>query len=53
MITHHRGGNAMARQALALVRPDYERSLAESIVDSQQSEIDYVRDLLKARGASA
>lgn len=52
MIRHHTGGIAMARKALARVAPTYEKALAESIVGSQQADIDYMRNLLKARGAT-
>lgn len=52
MIRHHMGGIAMAREALALVKPSYEKTLADSIVGSQQSDITYMRDLLKVRGTT-
>jgi len=51
MIQHHQGGVAMAQEALALpLRPEVRR-LATSIIDSQQSEIDYMQALLTERGA--
>lgn len=53
MIAHHQGGVEMAKAALDRVRPAYERELAQSIVDSQQSEIGAMRDLLRVRGVAS
>ena len=51
MILHHQGGVAMAQAALKLpLRPEVQR-LATSIVASQQSEIEYMQQLLAERGA--
>ena len=50
MILHHQGGVAMAQMALKLpVRPEVQR-LAASIIESQQSEIDFMQQLLAERG---
>lgn len=46
MIAHHKGGVAMAERAAALDIPDEVRRLADSIVRSQQSEIDYMQTML-------
>jgi uncharacterized protein (DUF305 family) len=51
MVAHHRGGVEMARAAVPLVDEPYERNLAEHIVDSQTSEIEYMNRLLAERGA--
>ncbi|CAB4866156.1 unannotated protein [freshwater metagenome] len=52
MIHHHRGGVAMASAILARTeRPDV-RLLATSIVNSQQSEIDLMTQMLAKRGAT-
>jgi len=52
MITHHKGGVLMAQAVLARTdRPEIIR-LATSIVDSQQSEIELMTDLLAKRGAT-
>lgn len=53
MAAHHRGGVAMAKVAVDLVRNPYERNLAEGIVDSQTAEINYFNELLANRGAPA
>lgn len=50
MVDHHRGGVAMARAAVDLVEAPYERDLAAAIVDSQSAEIEYLNELLAARG---
>lgn len=50
MIRHHEGGVLMAQEALPiLVNPDA-RALAQGIIDGQNKEITYMRDLLTARG---
>lgn len=51
MIRHHQGGVMMAQAALQQTdRPEVVR-LATSIVNSQQSEIKAMRDILQSRGA--
>lgn len=50
MIRHHEGGVLMAQEALpTLINPDV-RALAQGIIDGQNEEIIYMRDLLTARG---
>lgn len=52
MIRHHQGGVMMAQEALRQSnRPEVVR-LATAIVNGQQSEISYMEDLLKQRGAA-
>ena len=51
MIAHHRGGVDMAKYALRVVEHPYERVVAQGIVDSQTSEIDYMNELLVQRGS--
>ena len=51
MIRHHEGGVEMARAALRLADRPEVRTTAKHIVDSQNSEIGYMTELLKARGA--
>lgn len=52
MIRHHRGGVTMARKVLGQTsRPEVTR-LAQAIVQSQESEISYMQDLLRQRGVS-
>ncbi|MBB5629041.1 DUF305 domain-containing protein [Sphaerisporangium krabiense] len=51
MIRHHEGGVQMARAALNLSKRPEVRTIAQSIVDTQDSEINYMTDLLQARGA--
>lgn len=52
MILHHQGGVMMAQEALASsLRPEVQR-LATSIIESQQSEIDFMQQLLAERGVS-
>lgn len=51
MIRHHQGGVFMAQEALRRTnRPEVVR-LATAIVAGQQSEIDYMTDLLARRNA--
>ena len=50
MIPHHRAGVAMAEYAAARAREPRVRQLAQSIVDSQRSEIRVLRSMLAARG---
>lgn len=53
MIRHHQGGVGMAKLVInQTTRPEVLR-LANSIVTSQQSEINYMKDLLKQRGVAA
>ena len=53
MTAHHEGGIHMAKGCVEKCRVGVERKLAQGMVDSQQSEIDLMADLLKARGAKA
>ncbi len=49
MIKHHEGGITMAESALSLAKDESVRQLAQSIVDSQQAEIDVMQNMLKER----
>ncbi len=51
MIRHHQGGVQMAQQALDTTDQAAVARLARSIVNSQQSEIEYMSTLLAKRGA--
>lgn len=52
MTRHHQGGMAMAQEALVLpLRPEVRRA-AQATVDSQQSEIEYMQQLLAEREAT-
>jgi uncharacterized protein (DUF305 family) len=51
MIRHHQGGVAMAKQVLSQANRPEVLQLANSIVKSQQSEINYMKDLLQQWGA--
>lgn len=51
MTDHHKGGVTMARGCAELCEDDTEQALAEGMVTAQQSELDLMADLLKARGA--
>ncbi|MFJ4636177.1 DUF305 domain-containing protein [Streptomyces hygroscopicus] len=53
MTAHHRGGVGMAEGAVELVKDPTERHLAQTMVQGQQSEIQLMADMLKARGASS
>lgn len=53
MIRHHQGGIAMAQEALRQTKRAEVTQLANAIVNSQQSEIAYMQDLLKRRGAAS
>ena len=53
MVAHHRGGIDMAQAALDLVEDASEKNLAQGIVESQTSEIEYMNALLAKRGAPA
>ncbi len=52
MIRHHQGGIMMAEDTLRRTKRSEVTQLANAIVNSQQSEIDYMQDLLKRRGAA-
>ena len=51
MIDHHLAGVDMADAGLAVLAEPDPRMLAESIVTSQTSEVEVLRELLAARGA--
>jgi len=51
MTDHHKGGITMAQSCATLCEVDAERSLAAGMVTAQQSELNLMSDLLKARGA--
>ncbi|WP_405678427.1 DUF305 domain-containing protein [Streptomyces sp. NBC_01511] len=51
MTDHHKGGVTMARGCAELCEVDTEQALAEGMVTAQQSELNLMADLLKARGA--
>lgn len=50
MIPHHQAGVAMAQAILESTRRTAVRSLAQSIINAQQSEIAYMQDLLEQKG---
>lgn len=50
MIAHHQGGVAMAQAILDRTQHPVVRQLAQTIVNSQQSEIAYMQDLLEQKG---
>ena len=51
MIKHHKGGIHMAEGCVDRCEVGVELRLAQGMVDSQESEIELMTDLLKARGA--
>ncbi|MDW6061151.1 DUF305 domain-containing protein [Streptomyces sp. FXJ1.4098] len=51
MIAHHKGGIDMAKGAVKLAKDPTVKLLAQGMVDSQQSEIQLMNDMLKKRGA--
>ncbi|MEV6984646.1 DUF305 domain-containing protein [Sphaerisporangium sp. NPDC051017] len=51
MIRHHEGGVQMARGVLSLTNRPEVRTMAQHIVDTQDSEIAYMTELLQARDA--
>ncbi|MFI6081014.1 DUF305 domain-containing protein [Streptomyces sp. NPDC051217] len=51
MTDHHKGGVMMARGCAGLCTVDTEKALAKGMVTAQQSELDLMADLLKARGS--
>ncbi|WP_413808331.1 DUF305 domain-containing protein [Streptomyces sp. OE57] len=53
MTAHHKGGVEMAKGAVELVKDSTEKHLAQTMVQGQQSEIQLMADMLKARGASS
>lgn len=53
MTDHHKGGIHMAEGCVAKCAVGVEKRLAQGMVDSQQSEIDLMADMLKERGATA
>jgi uncharacterized protein (DUF305 family) len=50
MIVHHRGGIDMAEAILAQSEQEVVRRFAQSIIDSQGGEIEYMQDLLEQKG---
>jgi len=52
MIPHHQGGVAMAAAAAENADQPMVRTMAASIVEAQQLEIDYMRELLAAKGGA-
>ncbi|MEE4594286.1 DUF305 domain-containing protein [Streptomyces sp. DSM 41524] len=53
MTAHHKGGVEMAKGAVELVKDSTEKHLAQTMVQGQQSEIQLMADMLKARGTSS
>ncbi|MGX1548946.1 DUF305 domain-containing protein [Streptomyces adustus] len=53
MTDHHKGGIHMAEGCVSACTVGVEKRLAQGMVDAQQSEIDLMADMLKARGAKA
>ena len=53
MVAHHRGGVAMAQAVRGRHVPDEVKRLAQGIVESQQSEIEILQQLLRDRGQAA
>ncbi|GAA2520263.1 DUF305 domain-containing protein [Streptomyces longisporus] len=53
MTDHHKGGIHMAEGCVAKCKVGVEKSLAQGMVDAQQSEIALMADMLKERGAKA
>ncbi|WP_214416374.1 DUF305 domain-containing protein [Sphaerisporangium fuscum] len=51
MIRHHEGGVQMAQAVLKLSEREEVRGMAQNIVNTQDSEIGYMTELLKERGA--
>ncbi|MER6784777.1 DUF305 domain-containing protein [Streptomyces sp. NPDC000658] len=51
MTAHHKGGIHMAEGCVHKCTVDVEKRLAQGMVEAQQSEIDLMTDMLKARGA--
>jgi uncharacterized protein (DUF305 family) len=53
LTTHHKGGIEMAQSAADMAGTDEVRSLAEGMIQGQQSEIALMADMHKERGATA
>ncbi|MGW1749939.1 DUF305 domain-containing protein [Streptomyces sp. NPDC002092] len=53
MTDHHKGGVHMAEGCVAKCRVGVEKSLAQGMVEAQQSEIALMANMLKERGAKA
>ncbi|MFD4556716.1 DUF305 domain-containing protein [Streptomyces sp. NPDC058469] len=53
MTDHHKGGIHMAEGCVDKCRVGVEKRLAQGMVNAQQSEIQLMADMLKARGAKA
>jgi uncharacterized protein (DUF305 family) len=53
MTDHHKGGIHMAEGCVAKCQVGVEKSLAQGMVDAQQSEIELMAGMLKERGAKA
>ncbi|WP_030563853.1 DUF305 domain-containing protein [Streptomyces aureocirculatus] len=51
MTAHHQGGIHMARGCVERCEVPVEKRLAQGMVESQESEVKLMRDLLRARGA--
>lgn len=51
MTAHHKGGVHMAESCVAKCTVGVEKRLAQGMVEAQQSEIDLMAGMLKARGA--
>ncbi|MBD3578390.1 DUF305 domain-containing protein [Streptomyces sp. KD18] len=52
MTDHHKGGVAMARGCAVQCATPAERTLAQGMVEAQQSELTLMADMLRARGAA-
>ncbi|MFZ1397556.1 MAG: DUF305 domain-containing protein [Candidatus Promineifilaceae bacterium] len=50
MIPHHRSGVAMAEAAVAQAKTEIVRILAQGMAEAQQSEIEYMQQLLQEKG---
>jgi uncharacterized protein (DUF305 family) len=53
MTDHHKGGIHMAEGCVEKCRVGVEKRLAQGMVHAQESEIQLMADMLKARGAKA
>ena len=51
MIRHHEGGIVMARALISMSSRHEAVTMAKSVVDGQQAEIDHMKQMLTARGA--
>ena len=52
MIRHHQGGTEMAEYAADAAAQPVVRSLASAIAETQSAELDYLTELLTARGGT-